>query len=138
MSDPIYTAFTVRRYRQPDGVLRVMERDELPAGCPGWVRAFFIEDVPPDAIRADHAHRRCHQVFVMLAGSAWCSVETPAGKKAQFPLRASEDVAVWIPPWRWVRLTSWTPEAQLLVFASEPYDYPAEYIEDHKVFREGP
>jgi UDP-2-acetamido-3-amino-2,3-dideoxy-glucuronate N-acetyltransferase len=133
----ICTAFAIRRYQQPDGVLRVLEREELPEGCPSWSRWFTVEAVPKGRTRANHAHRRCHQVFVMLRGSCLATIEAPDGQSHSQELTAARSVAMWVPPWRWVQLAEWSDDGLLAVFASVPYDYPAEYIEDRDEFFAG-
>jgi len=114
-----------------------MERADLPEGCPNWVRVFVIDQVPAGKMRAGHAHRRCHQVFLMLKGTCLAHVETPSGEQHTQELSAQRPVGMWVPPWRWVQLTEWSADAVLMVLASVPYDYPAEYIEDRAEFEAG-
>ncbi len=131
--EPYYTEFAVRRYEQDDGVLRVIQPSDLPDGCPALPRMFTIDKVPPGRFRGDHAHKKCHQVFVMLRGSCWISVEMPDGKKAQKQLSADRHTAIWVPPMRWCTLTSFYDDPLLLVLASHDWD-AGDYIHTREEF----
>lgn len=84
-------------------------------------RAFFIYGVPGDAHRAGHAHKFCHQVLVPVAGH--CFVEIDHTVLPLFDPKAG----LYVPPGVRIDLYGFSPDAVLLVLASEYYD-PDDYV----------
>ena len=104
---------------------------EVPEHIPFSVRRYFLVfDVVSSEIRGEHAHVACHQLLVCLKGSV--SVVAPARTQEQFELRRP-DIALHVPPMIWSVQYLYSPDAILLVLASEPYD-PADYIRDYDEF----
>lgn len=94
-------------------------------------RYFLVFDVPSTEIRGEHAHRHLHQFLVCVKGS--CSVMVDNGCVTDEILLSSPAIGVHIPPMVWGVQYRYTPDAVLLVLASEPYD-PDDYIRDYEVF----
>jgi hypothetical protein len=94
-------------------------------------RLFQVFDVPPGELRGDHAHRRCHQLVMALTGSVLVIAEDVHGRY-RVELDAP-DLALHIPPLTWAIQLEFSPEARILVLASEPYDR-AEYLDDYEEF----
>lgn len=83
-------------------------------------RAFFIRYVPHWETRGQHAHKRCQQLLVALAGTV--TVRTKVGDRDQsFELNGPR-LALYVPAGVYVEMSNWTPTTLLLVLASEPYD----------------
>jgi hypothetical protein len=111
------------------GALSVVERDDP---FPFLIRrVYYIHGVAPGAVRGSHAHKALCQLIVAVAG---CFNVT---------LDDGEDVTDWqldtptkglvVPPGYWRTLSSFTPGAAALVFASAEYD-EADYIRDYGEF----
>ena len=66
-----------RVFTEADGLLGVTEF----AGMPFVPQRFFwLSSIEGNAIRADHAHRTCHQLLVCLAGSLTATITTVANE----------------------------------------------------------
>lgn len=105
---------------------------ELGQGLPFVPRRYFIvHDVPTKEVRGEHAHRRCHQVLVCIRGSV--SVLVDDGVHRRETVLDSPELALHVPPMIWCVQYKYTPEAALLVLASDPYD-PEDYIRDYERF----
>jgi acetyltransferase-like isoleucine patch superfamily enzyme len=119
--------------RVPDirGSLRVGEFDR---DIPFLSRRYFIVfDVPSMETRGEHAHRECHQFLICVRGS--CSVVADDGFNRQEFLLDEPDVGIHLSPMVWGIQYKYSPDAVLLVFASDYYD-GADYIRDYSEFRQ--
>lgn len=107
---------------------------ELTAVVPFEVRRVFaVFDVPGAEVRGEHAHRVCHQLLVAVHGS--CSVIVDDGIKREEVALDSPSLALHIPPMIWAVQHNHSPDAVLLVLASNAYD-PDDYIRDYDQFRQ--
>jgi dTDP-4-dehydrorhamnose 3,5-epimerase-like enzyme len=104
------------------GTLLLLEFSELPF-VPQ--RAFVTRVGEAGVQRGGHAHKRCRQILICLAGVIEVEV-AQAGKTASVHLET--DQALLIEPPVWSRQAFVGPDAQLLVLTSEPYD-PDDYLE---------
>ena len=86
---------------------------------------------PSKEIRGAHAHKRCHQFLICAKGS--CSVVADDGENRQEFILNRPNFGVYLPPMVWGTQYKYSPDATLLVFASEYYD-PDDYIRDYEVF----
>lgn len=96
-------------------------------------RYFLVYDVPNFKIRGEHAHKVCHQFLVCIRGS--CNVITDDGEKRREYVLDSVEKGLYIPPMVWGVQYKYSPDAMLLVFASDYYD-PDDYIRDYNAFVE--
>lgn len=94
-------------------------------------RFFTVFSVPSRDVRGQHAHRRCEQVLVCLAGSVTCVVDDGAHRQTYVLDRP--DVGLHVPAMTWGAQYDYSPDAVLTVFASLPYDAD-DYIRDYEVF----
>lgn len=125
-----------RLYQLPNvddlrGSLSVAEfEDHLPFAP---ARYFVVYNVPSQEVRGEHAHKKLHQFLVCLHGS--CSVVVDDGSSRDEVVLDRPDVGLHIPPMLWATQYKYTPDAVLLVLASEKYD-PDDYIRDYDVYLE--
>ena len=96
-------------------------------------RSFTVFSVPSQETRGEHAHRRCHQFLICVAGSV--RVLADDGVRRQDFLLDSPGVGIHLPPMIWGTQYQYSKDAVLLVFASEPYDAD-EYIRTYDEFVE--
>lgn len=94
-------------------------------------RYFMVLNVPSMETRGEHAHRNCHQFLVCVKGS--CSMVADDGFNRQEFLLDKPDFGVYLPPMVWGIQYKYSPDAVLLVFASDYYD-SADYIRDYAEF----
>jgi UDP-2-acetamido-3-amino-2,3-dideoxy-glucuronate N-acetyltransferase len=96
-------------------------------------RYFIVFDVPSKEVRGEHAHRKLHQFLVCIKGS--CSVVVDDSVNRQEILLDSPSIGLHIPPMVWSIQYKYSPDAVLLVLASDVYD-PDDYIRDYDEFLE--
>lgn len=95
-------------------------------------RHFVVFGVPPNVSRGEHAHKRCQQLLICVHGRCVAMVDDGTARR-EFVLD-DPSIGLYVPPLIWGTQHSYSGEAVLLVFASEPYD-ASEYIRDYDAFR---
>lgn len=94
-------------------------------------RVFLVYDVPGKDVRGEHAHRACHQFLVCVSGA--CAVVADDGtQRVEFTLDRPS-LGLYLPPLVWGIQYKYTPDAVLMVLASDVYD-PNDYIRDYDTF----
>jgi acetyltransferase-like isoleucine patch superfamily enzyme/dTDP-4-dehydrorhamnose 3,5-epimerase-like enzyme len=96
-------------------------------------RFFMVFDVPSKDVRGEHAHKKLHQFLLCVKGS--CAVVVDDGKNREEILLNKPTIGLHVPPLVWGIQYKYTPDAVLLVFASDPYDAD-DYIRDYDLFLE--
>lgn len=94
-------------------------------------RYFLVFDVPTPEVRGEHAHRLCHQFLICIRGS--CRILIDDGRHRRELTLNHPDLGLYLPPMIWGTQHSYSPDAILLVFASEYYD-PDDYIRNYNEF----
>jgi len=95
-------------------------------------RYFLVFDVPSRRVRGEHAHVACEQFLVCVEGSL--SVVADDGTTREEFLLDSRNLGLYLPPMTWGVQYRFSPDAILLVFASDYYD-PQDYIRDYREFK---
>lgn len=97
-------------------------------------RVFYIYGVD-DSERGGHRHHRTVQAAICLQGS--CIISNNDGEKREFFELNTPDKCLILNPADWHVMYEFTPDAILMVFASEHFD-SADYIyEPYPVIKEG-
>ena len=97
----------------------------------GVKRFFMVHGVSSKEVRGEHAHRRCHQFLICINGS--CSFVADNGyQKIEIELDKPSK-GIHLPPMIWGVQYKYSPDATLLVFASDYYD-PDDYIRSYNEF----
>lgn len=96
-------------------------------------RVYFMYDTKEGVVRGKHSHKNLHQILFCVAGA--CTVSLDDGEKKaevrlEYPSRG-----LLIGPGIWREMYDFTPDAVLMVLASEYYD-EKDYIRDYNVFLE--
>jgi acetyltransferase-like isoleucine patch superfamily enzyme len=91
-------------------------------------RFFVVFDVPGRKVRGEHAHWSLHQFLVCLRGD--CSLLVDDGQTREEIRLDSPRIGVHLAPLVWAVQFKFSPDAMLMVLASEAYD-PASYIRDY-------
>ena len=94
-------------------------------------RYFLVFDVQSREVRGEHAHKELHQFLVCVKGS--CSVMVDDGTCREEYVLNTPGAALLIPPLVWGTQYKYSPDAVLLVLASDVYD-PHDYIRDYDQF----
>ena len=94
-------------------------------------RYFLVFDVPTAETRGEHAHIRCEQFLIAVRGSV--SVVADDGLTREEFLLNQPQMGLYLPPMTWGIQYRYSPDAVLLVFASDYYD-SADYIRDYGDF----
>lgn len=95
-------------------------------------RYFLVYDVPSIEVRGEHAHRRCAQFLIAVRGSL--RVVADDGRHREEFLLDRPTLGLHLPPLTWGIQYRYTPDAVLMVLASEHYD-AADYVRDYDEFR---
>ncbi|MEJ7813449.1 MAG: FdtA/QdtA family cupin domain-containing protein [Gemmatimonadaceae bacterium] len=94
-------------------------------------RYFLIYGVREDAVRGEHAHRALHQYMVCVHGA--CTLALDDGAARDEIVLDSPGLGLHIPPMLWTTLRPHSPEATILVLASDVFE-EADYIRDYDEF----
>ncbi|MBI4791979.1 MAG: WxcM-like domain-containing protein [Deltaproteobacteria bacterium] len=91
-------------------------------------RFFMVFDVPSKEIRGEHAHKALHQFLVCVKGS--CAVVVDDGRNIEEIVLDAANIGIHVPPLVWSIQYKYSPDAVLLVLASEKYE-AGDYIRDY-------
>lgn len=94
-------------------------------------RYFIVFGVPNREVRGEHAHRKCQQFLVCVKGS--CSVVADDGHSKVEVALDGPNRGLYLPALTWGVQYKHSPDAILLVFASDHYD-GADYIREYGEF----
>lgn len=94
-------------------------------------RYFLVYDVPTIETRGEHAHRQCKQFLIAVKGSV--SVVADDGCTREEFLLDKPNIGLYLPPMTWGIQYRYSPDAVLLVFASDYYD-SSDYVRDYEEF----
>lgn len=120
---------TLTRVEDLRGALTVAEFER---DVPFAVRRFFaVFDVPGKEVRGEHAHRKCHQFLIAARGAL--SVVVDDGQTREEVRLDNPQLGLWVPPLVWATQYRYSPDAMLIVFASDHYD-AVDYIRDYDEF----
>lgn len=94
-------------------------------------RYFLVFDVPSKEVRGEHAHKALHQFLVCIKGSV--SVALDDGTVREQVCLDTPSIGLHIPPMIWGIQYKYSPDAILLVLASDIY-HPDDYIREYSEF----
>ena len=94
-------------------------------------RCFWVYGVPGREVRGEHAHFKCHQFVMCVAGSVQLVLDN-GYERAQISLDRPS-LGVHLPPMKWGIQYKYSDDAVLVVFASHLYD-ANDYIRDYGSF----
>jgi acetyltransferase-like isoleucine patch superfamily enzyme/dTDP-4-dehydrorhamnose 3,5-epimerase-like enzyme len=95
-------------------------------------RYFLVFGVASQEVRGEHAHKDLHQFLTCVHGA--CHLMIDDGRQRQEVVLDSPSFGVHVPPMIWSVQYKYTPDAVLLVLASDFYD-PDDYIRDYAEFQ---
>ncbi len=86
----------------------------------GIQRCFYIYEVGEETARGQHRHHRCYMALSCPHGSVTIYAQTP-DESFTYQLDKTQPWLI-LPPSVWRMMHNFSPEALLVVLASEPYD----------------
>jgi UDP-2-acetamido-3-amino-2,3-dideoxy-glucuronate N-acetyltransferase len=131
--DDLVDGVSLIRLSRIDGDNGSLIVGELGAGLPFVVRRIFtLLDIPSDEPRGIHAHRKCEQFLICLSGSVTAVVDD--GSTRREVILDDPTLGLYMPAMTWGTQYRYSPDAILLVLASDAYD-AGDYINDYSEFR---
>ena len=118
----------MREYWDERGTLLPLDFDDLPF-IPK--RLFYVSNVPNGTTRGGHAHKKCRQVFVCLAGEIDVDLYDGIHNK-EITLHPNQ--AIEIPTMVW-STQEFYKNGIAIVLSSEKYD-EKDYVRDYQTFLE--
>ncbi len=94
-------------------------------------RYFAVSRVPAGGVRGEHAHRELEEFLVCLQGHFRVALHD--GRARDEVLMNSPEVGLYLPPRIWITTYDYSPDAVLLVLASDVYSED-DYIESFDEF----
>lgn len=124
-----YKLIELPNFVDPRGNLTVAEFEK---SVPFKTQRFFmVYQVPLVAHRGEHAHYQCHQFLIAARGRI--SVIADDGVEREEFVLDRPNLGLYLPPLVWGVQYKYSPDACLLVFASDYYDND-DYIRDYSKF----
>jgi acetyltransferase-like isoleucine patch superfamily enzyme/dTDP-4-dehydrorhamnose 3,5-epimerase-like enzyme len=115
-----------------DDIRGMLSFGEIQKDVPFEIKRYFLVfDVPSRHVRGEHAHKKLRQFLVCVHGS--CNVLVDDGVNRQEFELDSPGIGVYIPPMVWAVEYKYSPDAVLLVLASDLYD-ASDYIREYSEF----
>ena len=94
-------------------------------------RVYYMYNTGSDVSRGCHAHKSLQQVLICVHGS--CKVRLDDGKERKVVSLDQPDKGLYISNHIWREMFDFSPDAVLMVLASEPYR-ESDYIRDYAEF----
>lgn len=106
---------------------------EFPRSLPFPIkRIYYIYNVDKQEERGFHSHRDLEQILICLGGSV--KIRVKDGKNEENVLLDSPNKGLYIGPMIWREMYDFSPNATLLVLASNKYD-ENDYIKDYNAYK---
>ena len=96
-------------------------------------RVYYMWDTTNDAVRGKHAHKKLEQILICTSGS--CKIHLDNGYETEEVLLDDPSVGLYLSKDMWREMYDFTPDAVLMVLASQYYD-EADYIRNYDEFLE--
>ena len=96
-------------------------------------RVYYMYDTVPGVVRGGHAHRNLEQIRICVHGS--CRVRLDDGREKTEVLLDDPCEGLYLANDMWREMYDFTPDAVLMVLASELYD-ESDYIRNYDAFLE--
>ncbi|MBQ3395618.1 MAG: WxcM-like domain-containing protein [Synergistaceae bacterium] len=95
-------------------------------------RVYFMYDTIEGVVRGNHAHKTLEQILVCIHGS--CKIRLDNGTESKvIPLEKPYE-GLYVPGNMWREMFDFSPDAVLVVFASEIYN-ESDYIRNYDEFK---
>ena len=116
-------------FKDERGILAV---GSTPKDVPFEIKRFFITSaISEQVVRGQHAHKATHQLLIAVHGSVRVTCDD-GESKLDFLLN-SMDTGLYMPPLTWGEQSAFSPDAKLLVLASDVYE-ESDYVRGYADF----
>lgn len=96
-------------------------------------RVYYMYDTLADVVRGHHAHKSLEQILICIHGS--CKIRLDNGDEKKVVALEKPYEGLYIANNMWREMFDFSPDAVLMVLASEVYD-ESDYIRDYDEFLE--
>ena len=96
-------------------------------------RVYYMYGTSGGVVRGRHAHKSLEQVLICVHGS--CKIRLNDGKERETVVLDQPNEGLYLPHSVWREMFDFSPDAVLMVLASEFYD-ESDYIRDYDEFLE--
>ena len=97
------------------------------------IKRFFFVYGKKKYFRADHAHKKCNQILIPVAGKIEVFIMNQKKIKKKFILSLENNKYLFVPKKHWIRLKFFKEDSILLTLCDHKYD-KKEYIQSIKKF----
>ncbi len=97
------------------------------------IKRFFFVYGKKKYFRADHAHKKCNQILIPVAGKIEVFIQNQKKIKKKFILSLENNKYLFVPKENWIRLKFLKEGSILLTLCDHKYD-KKEYIQSIKKF----
>lgn len=94
-------------------------------------RVYYISKVEEGVIRGYHSHKALHQILICVSGSM--KVRLKDGQSEEIVELSESNIGLYIGPMIWREMYDFSPDAVLLVLASEHYNED-DYIRNYDFY----
>lgn len=94
-------------------------------------RVYYMYDTAEGVTRGKHAHKSLEQILICVHGS--CKILLDDGREKEIVVLDQPNLGLYVSNVMWREMFDFSPDAVLMVLASEPYD-EADYIRDYDTF----
>ena len=94
-------------------------------------RVYYMYDTGEGVVRGHHAHKSLEQILICIHGS--CKIRLDDGKETEEVLLDKPNLGLYIANNMWREMYDFSPDAVLMVLASQLYD-ESDYIRDYDEF----
>jgi hypothetical protein len=123
---------TIHRLPRVDDLRGQLSFGEVLVHVPFEVKRYFlVYGVASQEIRGEHAHRTLHQFMICVHGL--CHIVADDGVHREEFVLDDPSIGIHVPSMVWAVQYRYTPDAVLLVLASDKYD-GGDYIRDYAEF----
>ena len=95
-------------------------------------RVYYMYDTGEGVVRGHHAHKSLEQILICVHGS--CKIHLDNGTETAEVTLDKPNLGLYIANNMWREMYDFTPDAVLMVLASELYD-ESDYIRDYDEFK---
>lgn len=119
----------IRTKKDKRGDLGIIEYKSLPFKIK---RTYYLYNMPINARRAGHAHKKLNQLLICLNGKS--IIKLSNGKKSlSILLKKNSNKGLWLKPGIWREINNLDKETVLMVLASDKYK-ETDYLRKYDMF----
>lgn len=122
------TVLEIPKVHDVRGKLAVVEKETIPFSIE---RVYYLYDVPSDAYRGGHAHKKQESVLIALSGSFEVIIDD--GKQSKRIMLNKPNIGLYIPTGIWREIENFSSGSVCLVMASTEFN-EGDYIRNHDDF----